>query len=132
MKNKEKLKYSWKEFDVDCQILAHRIKTLKIEVDEIYGVPRGGLVVAVALSHLLNKPLNLTGILKKNTLIVDDISDGGHTLLELNRFSKYNTATLWIDNKTKFMPTIYCNLKGEKDWIVFPWEQLTAKTKKDN
>ena len=47
--------YSWSEFDESVDYIANQCK--KCKFSGIYGVPRGGLCLAVALSHKLNVQL---------------------------------------------------------------------------
>ena len=84
----------------------------------VYGVPRGGLCLAVALSHKLNiklieKPL-------KYSLIVDDIYETGITL---NSFKNIEGAMFFV-LISKIEPIWWktVTLSYKKEWIVFPWE----------
>lgn len=62
-------------------------------------------------------------------LIVDDISDRGHTLdyvkenLTNNFQCKYLTASVFVKPKTTHVPDIYHKLVPDDQWIVFPWEE---------
>lgn len=115
----------WETFEKDIHILMNMIKTNEIRMREryqsIYGILRGGLVIAVRLSHLLGVPLiRNKRLIEGDTLIVDDVADSGHTLKE---FSITNsTATLYRKNKTKVEPN-YC-VRTINKYIVFPWEQI--------
>lgn len=111
--------YSWKEFEKDIPKIVKLIKRKKLKFDNIFGIPRGGLCLAVCLSHHLGVPL--ADKIKPNTLIVDDISDTGETL---SKYRKYNnpTATIFCHPKTKLTPDVWIR-KKENKWIVFPWEQ---------
>ena len=42
--------YSWLAYDRDVRLLARQIKKSNLPCDNIYGLPRGGLVLAVSLS----------------------------------------------------------------------------------
>ena len=68
--------FTWSEFDESVEYIANKCKFL--ELSGIYGVPRGGLCLAVALSHKLK--INLISKPIKNSLIVDDIYETGFTL----------------------------------------------------
>ena len=107
------LKYE--DFVIGCQEIA--ISVDKKLIKNIYGIPRGGLVLAVYLSHLLNIPIvdRPTG---KETLIVDDIADTGTTL---NDFKDYTIATLYYHKQSKVKPDIWIYEKKD-NWILFPWE----------
>lgn len=119
--------YTWEQLDKDCKKIARWAKSFKFK--NIFGVPRGGLVVAIRLSHLLNLPLELnTGKINKKTLVVDDICDKGKTLDELKNKIKINflSATIYFKKNNLYAPTFFCRQK--KNWVVFPWE--TKETSK--
>lgn len=129
----KKINYTFEELKDDCKSLANDLRGNAIE--NIYGISRGGLIPAILLSHLLKKPLILD--LKdcnQGTLIIDDISDSGKTLKKIEKKLKFKplTATMWLDKDTKYLPTFWVKVKTKKEWVVFPWELLKAKTKKDN
>jgi len=86
----------------------------------LYGLPRGGLPIAVHLSHHLNLPLFLEA--KENCIVIDDISDSGKTLLKYK--DKYPIATIFCKKKTLVVPDVYLEMVLEEDWINFPWENV--------
>ena len=108
--------FTWSEFDKSVEHIANECKFL--EFSGIYGVPRGGLCLAVALSHKLK--INLISEPKKNSLIVDDIFETGITL---NTFKDIEGATFFV-LFSKIKPTWWktVNISTEREWIVFPWE----------
>ena len=57
------------------QIASKIQKDYKGEIDSVYGIPRGGLVPAVYLSHLLKLPMNGFKPGGKNPIVIDDIAD---------------------------------------------------------
>ena len=67
--------FTWREFDKSVEQIANK-RRFK-EFSGIYGVPRGGLCLAVALSHKLK--INLISEPMKNSLIVDDVYEKGIT-----------------------------------------------------
>ena len=101
--------FTWGEFDKSVDYIANQCKKLKLS--GIYGVPRGGLCLAVALSHKLNvqlieKPL-------KSSLIVDDVYETGMTLsnfknieVEFNIYSEKSISKL-NEDKIKINNEIY-------------------------
>ena len=124
--NTRKTIYSWKLFDLDCKKIARWAKSKKFK--NIYGIPRGGLVVAVQLSHFIDIPIILDyKQISSKTLVVDDISDSGKTLAKLGKLTKLksNVATLfWADTSTP--PNFWCRRK--LTWVIFPWEtNITSK-----
>lgn len=116
------MKISWEETEKLVKALAKKIDKDKIE--NIYGVPRGGLVVAVILSHLLKKPLvqQIERTFKK-TLFVDDLTDTGLTLGHIEKVlgRQIISATLFHNRKSTYEPTYYVKTKPS-EWIEFVWE----------
>lgn len=97
-----------------------------IELTGVYGLPRGGLVLAVMISHRLNIPMLLSPI--QGCLIVDDICDSGESLLHYaqnsSAFDKplYHITTMMYKENNLVKPEFYFMKKKDK-WIVFPWEE---------
>lgn len=88
----------------------------------VYGLPRGGLVLAVMISHRLNIPLLLAPC--KNCLIVDDIADTGISLehYDIDKNEKqYYITTMYYHRQSKVVPDFYVYEKTD-NWIEFPWE----------
>ena len=108
--------FTWTEFDRSVDYIADKCKFF--EFSGIYGVPRGGLCLAVALSHKLKIKLISEPI--KNSLIVDDVYETGYTL---NTFKDIEGAMFFV-LYSKITPTWWNTVfKSEKsEWIVFPWE----------
>ncbi|OGN16570.1 MAG: hypothetical protein A3B99_01940 [Candidatus Yanofskybacteria bacterium RIFCSPHIGHO2_02_FULL_44_12b] len=122
MSSTKKKFYTWREFESDCDKLASLIKKSGRGFDSLYGIPRGGLILAVRLSHKLGLPLIMHNAnVGKGTLIVDDIADSGGTMIEFLGRKKYATATLFYNKTSKYTPTYFCRKKT--DWVVFPWEE---------
>ena len=71
--------YTWNEMDADIDILARRVKKLKIKFSAVWGPARGGLPIAVCMSHALDIPMAKRPT-DPSVLIVDDIADTGRTL----------------------------------------------------
>ena len=117
-------KISWQKVEQDCKELVDDLVLVRENIKNVYGLPRGGLVIAVIISHLLNVVvITDKKLITEKTLVVDDISDTGETLEALLKGKKHIpiTATLWRDPETKFIPNYYVNLK-ESNWLQFPWE----------
>ena len=108
--------YSWKEFDKSVEYIANQCRLR--EFSGIYGIPRGGLCLAVALSHKLKIELISEPI--KNSLIVDDIYETGITL---NPFKDIEGAMFFV-LFSKIKPTWWntVNMAANHEWVVFPWE----------
>ena len=108
--------YTWSEFDKSVEHIANKCEFL--EFSGIYGIPRGGLCLAVALSHKLK--IKLISEPKKDSLIVDDVYETGMTL---NNFKNIEGAMFFV-LFSKIKPTWWntVHITKKKQWIVFPWE----------
>ena len=127
-----KIQYSLSSFEEDINQLARRIKRAGLPKN-VYGVPRGGLVPAVWLSHLLERPMiyeeNQIG---RSTMIVDDICDTGATLSRLAGYTDRPIVALFSNASRRIVVPrlIYAQL-SHGEWIVFPWETRRS-SKRDN
>ena len=122
MSDSQKIYYTWEQFDEDCVKIASWARAQK-NINRIYGIPRGGLVPAVMLSHMLGWPLVFKREnIQENTLIVDDIVDTGKTLERLfqNIDVSVPVASLHYHEDSCMEPQFYCRTKDA--WIVYPWE----------
>ena len=111
--------FTWNDFDKSVEHIAKKCSFL--EFSGIYGIPRGGLCLAVALSHKLK--INLISEPKKNSLIVDDVYETGITL---NTFKDIEGAMFFV-LFSKIKPTWWntVHISKEKEWIIFPWENAS-------
>tara|TARA_B100000282_G_scaffold100657_1_gene70885 strand:- start:329 stop:724 length:396 start_codon:yes stop_codon:yes gene_type:complete len=117
--------FTWNEFDKAVEHIASKCKFL--EFSGVYGVPRGGLCLAVALSHKLK--INLISEPIKNSLIVDDVYETGITLNTFRDIEGAMFFVLFSKTKPKWWNTVTISEKNE--WIVFPWEN-TLNSKNDH
>jgi len=116
--------FTWSELDKSVEEIADKCRFK--ELSGIYGVPRGGLCLAVALSHklkieLISEPL-------KNSLIVDDVYETGLTLTTFKDIEGAMFFVLFSKLKPTWLNTVFISKKSE--WIVFPWEN-TLNSKSD-
>ena len=131
--------YTWEEFDADARKIADTIKAQGLTFRWIYGPPRGGMPLAIRLSHLLlpdnqrtgseNNKFVFTPVLpnyamlpsyNKYFLIVDDIADTGKTLSHYN-VKEFFIATLFKHPQSVVTPDIWIREKDDR-WVQFPWE----------
>lgn len=96
------------------------------EYTGVYGLPRGGLVLAVMFSNKMKIPMLMSPA--PGCLIVDDICDTGESLLHYFKNSSgevrqdYTIATMYYkENELGVVPNMFKHFKEDK-WIVFPWE----------
>ena len=111
--------FTWEEFDKSVEYIAKKCNFL--EFSGIYGIPRGGLCLAVALSHklklkLISKPI-------KNSLIVDDVYETGITLNSFKNIEGAKFFVLFSKNKPTWWESVH--ISDKSDWIVFPWENTS-------
>ena len=128
---------SYKQYEEMVDKISVWIKHISGELDNIgavYALPRGGLPIAVELSHRLNLPLLMNYhdrkvVTDKKVLVVDDISDTGHTLKDFE--NKNNViCTLHYHQQSIVKPDYYVEEKGDR-WIVYPWEERDSEEVQD-
>ena len=129
----------WSNIDSLVEKLCEKINQSPIPFENILGVPRGGLIPAVMVSHKLGIPLVKHSI-TPYTLVIDDICDSGHTLKKLvNRYQtefsfplNLKTAVLHYKPHTSvFEPTIWAKQWSSNDWVLYPWERKDSKSVQD-
>ena len=108
--------FTWSEFDKSVEEIAEKCSFK--DFSGIYGVPRGGLCLAVALSHKLK--IELISKPKKNSLIVDDVYETGLTLTTFKDIEGAVFFVLFSKIKPTWWNTVFISKKSQ--WIVFPWE----------
>ena len=107
--------FTWSEFDKSVEEIADKCSFKHFS--GIYGVPRGGLCLAVALSHklkieLISKPV-------KNSLIVDDVYETGITLTTFKDIEGAVFFVLFSKIKPTFISYLFYAL------IKFPPSKIT-------
>jgi hypoxanthine phosphoribosyltransferase len=128
----KKIYLTWNDIETAIESLAHVINKSDIKIDNIMGLPRGGMVPAVMLSHRLNIPLANTHIRPMgNLLVVDDICDSGKTLNQFKFESQIYTATIHHKQTACYEPTFWYGLIRGDAWIVYPWERKDSDTIQD-
>lgn len=119
--------FSWTEFQGVVKALSLTITSAGTDFSTIAGIPRGGLVPAVMLSHALDVPLIPLPLAGEKTIVVDDITDYGETFLGLTKTLPHgaHTASLLHKPRSKFRPHFIGQIVANDDWVVFPWEDYT-------
>lgn len=110
--------FTWEDFDNAVEYLAKELRNQPFH--SIYGPPRGGLPLAVSLSHKLDLTLvtHLEDVVSR-TLVVDDICDSG---LTMRRFvGKCCIATIHMVEGCSPQPDYYYKVR-EAEWVIYPWE----------
>lgn len=118
-----KVYVTWEEVEKFIYDVEDYLTNEGINITGVYGLPRGGLITAVMLSHKLNVPMLMAPC--DGCLIVDDIADSGRSLMHYTdndtQFNKFTIATMYYHERSVVKPNFYRWYKGD-DWIVFPWE----------
>jgi len=116
---------TWQEVEDFISDVIREYKDKK--VTGVYGLPRGGLIFAVMLSHRLHIPMLVSPI--EGCMIVDDICDSGESLVHYvnnasgNEELDYTIVTMYYkQNKLGIVPDFWKDEKNN-EWIVFPWEE---------
>lgn len=116
-------KLSWDDFLGAVDVLAGRLRPLCESAGwAIFGEPRGGLPLAVALSHALKLPL--VDQITPKVIWVDDTVMSGETLrYRLNDPARQEMLLVcWVDGNHTFK-TLHSVLSGKRtEKYFFPWE----------
>ena len=114
--NKKKF-ITWDDVDRFIYQLIEYILNNKKKYTGVYGVPRGGLVLAVILSYRMNIPL-LTAPCP-GCLVIDEIAATGATLQNYNK--RYDIAVMHYFKDSQ-INIIFCDQEITDEWTVYPWE----------
>lgn len=109
---------SWQDVQQYIDAVAEQLSSK--EITGVYGIPRGGCVLAVMLSYRLNVPL-LTAPFN-NCVVVDDIADTGKTLLHYSENDSYYITTMYFHKQSVIEPDFWYKEKTDS-WVVYPWEE---------
>ena len=123
-----KIYISWRNYGLMINSLIEKVKRDGLQFDGVYGVPRGGLVIALAFSHSLNLPILLYST--NESLVVDDISDTGITLQNIKH---KRIATLYTTKWAITTPNYWVREKlNKQDWLVYPYEKQNKQENDKN
>ena len=122
--NKSKTYFSYTEVQNDCSTIFNFLKDK--EISGLVPILRGGVVPAVILSFMLNKPIKEKPTSIKD-VFVDEIVDFGMTYRRIYRKYPKNLFVCLYFNKKHYnykkKPDFY--VKIVENWCVFPWEERT-------
>ena len=90
-----------------------------VKFSGVYGIPKGGVVIASMIAYNLNIPLLMAP--HPNCLVVDDITDTGNSLKHY-QLKGYKIATMYWKQSSEVTPDFYIWEKKD-NWIIFPWER---------
>ena len=131
--------YDWNDFDRAMQSGANKLRTFdRIKYGTcpgIYGIPRSGLVIAVALSHHLS--LKVLNEPRPWCIIVDDMIASGYGFKQAANRISWNVTAMWAwfaqsPQYAKLNGEVFVPLAGkavyfremiaQTDDVVCPWE----------
>lgn len=117
--------YTLQNFKDDCIVLCDFITASDIcgNIKAIYGIPKGGIPVAIRLAGLMNLPLidysQLVNYKKNQVLVCDDLIDSGRTLSAFNGFP---SAVLCSKGLSDIFDNQFIARLIEPEWVHFWWE----------
>lgn len=113
-------------YKIDWDGVMQMVKILarRLEGKRIWGIPRGGQIVATLMAYHGCKLVKFT---TEAEVVVDDISDTGRTLYNRTHHTTIGklglpTAALIIRRGCARLPEHYVALLCTEDYILFPWE----------
>lgn len=144
------LKFNQTEYEKLIEQLA--VKVADYPFDHILCLARGGLPIGDAFSRIFKKPLSIlstsayknqkrkelniaqyitgTDKLSGNLLIVDDMVDSGHTMVnvvqtiqEMSEIKSVKVGVLWYKEQSHFEPDFYVDYIKDNPWIIQPFER---------
>jgi xanthine phosphoribosyltransferase len=140
--------YTWHDVHLCCEKIVKYLKEKYTDIleHEAVGISRGGLVPAVIISNLLGiRKVHSFGLktykdqekdgaeiyqlpnltYNNKILLIDDISDTGDSFTIAKKLYGHRqlvTVSLYMKQKTKFVPDIVGENVDNNTWVIFPWE----------
>ena len=117
---------TWGNYTFFIEEIVDEIRDAKKEYSNVYGIPRGGLITAVMLSHCLDIPvITDSSLITKKTLVCDDISDSGETLERLLSLrGSDNDVAVVVGNPTSKIKPTYQGMRNRNNYYInFPYEK---------
>ena len=112
---------TWYQFDLAVAHIAAHLRG--VTYSGVYGEPRGGLSLALALSHRMELPMLSQPDPHGIVLWVDDIVDSGKALRAARRRHwTIESASMFLREGASVVPDVHAFTAYEGEWIVFPWE----------
>lgn len=108
---------TWTEVEEYVKSIGEHV-AIPLECPGVYGIPRGGNVLATMISYYYDIPLLQAPC--RNCIVVDDIADTGETLLHY-KSKGYFITTMYYHKQSMVIPDYYYKEKTN-EWIVYPWE----------
>lgn len=126
---------NWNQIEYAVADIANFINNGNYSNYKIIGLPRGGLIPAVLLSHRTSLPLITKPEINDHLIIIDDIIDSGETIIKtVNELKNWGiqpvVCSLYYRLDNGFTPDWWVHgIKNDDPrWIQFPWELSASQT----
>ena len=117
---------SWELIDDCVTDIAFHLKDTGKDFVGVFGIPRGGVILAVMLSHKLDIPYitEFWRVGDGDIVVIDDIADTGKTFQFYKEQPETKDAHYVTihEHKQSIVKPDYSVLYKEDKWIVYPWE----------
>jgi xanthine phosphoribosyltransferase len=117
---------SWQLVDECVTEIAFHLKDTGKDFVGVFGIPRGGVILAVMLSHKLDIPYitEFWRVGDGDIVVIDDIADTGKTLqwYKEQPETKDGHYVTIHEHKQSIVKPDYSVLYKQDKWIVYPWE----------
>jgi len=126
---------SWQLVDECVTEIAFHLRDTGKDFVGVFGVPRGGVILAVMLSHKLDIPYitDFWRVGDGDIVVIDDIADTGKTFQfykEQPETKDAHYVTIHEHERSIVKPDYSVINKGDK-WIVYPWETTDSEEIQD-
>jgi hypoxanthine phosphoribosyltransferase len=127
---------SWEDVEMGVSMIADALEEIFLTKKvSVYGIPRGGMIPAIMLVHLLESrgwtarfAADLNHLMPNelhNIIVLDEICDSGDTFKVVTQlFPMAKTATVFHRESAKFTPDYYAYVMHDERWLRFPWEVM--------
>lgn len=131
---------SWKDVELGVSMIADALEEIfPNKKVSIYGIPRGGMIPAIMLVHLLEArgwtarfAADINHLMPSelhNILLLDEICDSGDTFRVLRQlYPMAKTATVFHRRGAKFTADYHAYEIFDDRWLEFPWEANDANS----
>ena len=126
---------SWELIDDCVTDIAFHLKDTGKDFKGIYGIPRGGSLLAVMLSHKLDIPYitEFWRVGDGDIVVIDDIADTGKTFQFYKEQPETKDAHYVTihEHKQSIVKPDYSVIEKVDKWIVYPWETTNSEEIQD-
>ena len=126
---------SWELIDDCVTDIAFHLKDTGKDFVGVFGIPRGGVILAVMLSHKLDIPYitEFWRVGDGDIVVIDDIADTGKTFQFYKEQPETKDAHYVTihEHKQSIVKPDYSVIDKQDIWIVYPWETTNSEEIQD-